>query len=71
MWGFPGGSEGKESTCSVGDPDLIPGLGGYPGEGYGNPLQCSCLEKSTDEEAYWAMVHGGAELDTTEWLSLS
>ena len=25
--GFPGGSDGKESSCSVGDPGLIPGLG--------------------------------------------
>ena len=26
----------------------IPGLGRSPGEGNGNPLQCSCLEKSMD-----------------------
>ena len=25
--GFPGGSDGKESACNVGDPGLIPGLG--------------------------------------------
>ena len=25
--GFPGGSDGKESTCSAGDPGLIPGSG--------------------------------------------
>ena len=25
--GFPGGSDGKESTCNAGDPGLIPGLG--------------------------------------------
>ena len=25
--GFPGGSDGKESACNMGDPDLIPGLG--------------------------------------------
>ena len=25
--GFPGGSDGKESACNAGDPDLIPGLG--------------------------------------------
>ena len=24
--GFPGGSEGKESACNVGDPGSIPGL---------------------------------------------
>ena len=42
--GFPGGSEGKESTCNVGDLGSIPGLGRSPGGGHGNPLQCSCLE---------------------------
>ena len=25
--GFPVGSEGKESACNAGDPDLIPGSG--------------------------------------------
>ena len=24
-WGFPGGLDGKETGCSVGDPGLIPG----------------------------------------------
>jgi len=27
IWGFPGGSVGKESACDAGDPDSIPGLG--------------------------------------------
>ena len=36
----------KESACNAGDPGLIPGLGRSPGEGNGNPLQSSCLEKS-------------------------
>ena len=36
--GFPGGSDGKASACSAGDPALIPGLGRSPGEGNGNPL---------------------------------
>ena len=31
--GFPGGIDGKESTCNAGDPGLIPGLGRSPGEG--------------------------------------
>ena len=42
--GFPGGSDGKESTCNVGALGSIPGLGRSPGEGHGNPLQYSCLE---------------------------
>ena len=36
--GFSGGSDGKESTCNVGDLGLIPGLGGSSGGGHGNPL---------------------------------
>ena len=39
--GFPGGSAGKESTCNAGDPDSIPGLGSFPGEGIDYPLQYS------------------------------
>ena len=35
----PGSSAGKESACSAGDPSLILGLGGSPGEGIGYPLQ--------------------------------
>ena len=30
--GFPGGSDGKESACSEGDPGQIPVLGRSPGE---------------------------------------
>ena len=59
--GFPGGSAGKESACSVGDPDLIPGSGRSPGEGNGNPLQCSCWESIMDRGAWWATVHGVAK----------
>ena len=33
MRGFPGGSDGNESACNVGDVALIPGLGRYPEEG--------------------------------------
>ena len=46
--GFPGGSDGKESTCNAGDLGLIPGLGRCPGEGKGYPLQYSGLENSMD-----------------------
>ena len=34
----------KRLVCNAGDPALIPGLGRFPGEGNGNPLQYSCLE---------------------------
>ena len=39
--GFHGGSDGKESTCNMGDLGSIPGLGRSPGEGKGYPLQYS------------------------------
>ena len=39
---------GKKSTCNIGDVAVIPGLGRAPGEGNGNPLNYSCLEKSMD-----------------------
>ena len=68
--GFPSGLDGKESACNAGDPGSIPGLGRSPGEGNGYPLQYSCLGNSTDRGAWWPTVHGLADLDTTEQLSL-
>ena len=60
--GFPCGSAGKESAYNVGDLGLIPGLGRFPGDGKGYPLQYSGLENSMD-----CIVHGVAkELDMTE-----
>ena len=50
--GFPGGSGGKESVCSVGNLGLIPELGRFSGEGNRYPLQYSCLENSMDKGAY-------------------
>ena len=50
--GFPGGSEGKPSTCNAGDPGLILGSGKSPGEGNSNALQYSCLENPMDREAW-------------------
>ena len=44
--GFPGGSDGKESTCNVGDLSSIPELGRSPGEEKGYPHQYSGLEIS-------------------------
>ena len=52
--GFSGGSDGKESTCSAGDPGSIAGSGRSPGEGNDYQLQYSCLENSMDREAWQA-----------------
>ena len=56
--GFPGGSEGKESTCNAGDPGSVPGSGRPPGEGNGYPLLYSCLENPMYREAWLATVYG-------------
>ena len=63
--GFPGGSDGKESACSAGEPGSIPRSGGSPGKRNGNPLQYPCLENSMDRGAWWATVLGVTkELDS-------
>ena len=50
--GFPAGSDVKESSCNAGDLGLglIHGLGRFPGEGHGNPLQYSCIENPHGQE---------------------
>ena len=42
------GPDGKESSCNIGDPDLITGSGRSPGEGNGNPFQYFCLGNPMD-----------------------
>ena len=67
MVSFPGGSEGKESVCNVGDLGSIPVLGKTPRKGNGNLLQYSYLENPMDRGAWWATVHGVAK----SWTRLS
>ena len=61
---FPGGSVVKNPPDNAGDSRdvgstrALHGSERAPGEGNGNPLQYSCLEKSMDREAWWAIVHG-------------
>ena len=40
------------------DVGSISGLGSFPGEGNGSPLQSSCLGNPMDGGALWATVHG-------------
>ena len=49
---FPGSLEGKVSTCTAGDPGLIPGSGRSPGEGNDIPFQYSHLENPMDGGAW-------------------
>ena len=60
--GFACGSAGKQFSFNAGDLGLIPGLGRYPGEGTGHPLQYSDLENSMDYTSPW----GRKESDITE-----
>ena len=77
IWGFPGGSDCKESTYNAGNPSSIPGSGRSPGEGNDNPFQYSWLENSTDKGAWQAIVcgvaiaitlHGGIGVEIS-WLN--
>ena len=65
--GFPGSSDGKESTCNAGDPGLIPRSGRFPREGYGNPPQYSCLENPQGQRSLLGYnPWGRKESDMTE-----
>ena len=54
------------NAVDIRDVGSISGSGRTPGEGNGNPLQYSCLENSTDREAWWATVNRVTESDMTE-----
>ena len=59
---LPGGSDGKEPACNMGDMGSTPGLGRSPGEENHNPLQYSCLEKNPMNRGAWqAKVHGATK----------
>ena len=50
--------DSKESACSAGDLDWIPGSERSLGEEIGNPLEYSCLEDPMDRGVWQATVHG-------------
>ena len=57
----------RNPPANAGEMGSIPRLGSSPGEGNGNPLQCSCLGNPTNRGAWWATVHGVAkEVDMTQ-----
>ena len=64
--GSPWDSVRKESACNVGDPGSIPGSGGSPGGGNGNPLQYSCQDIPWTEELGVLLV---IESDMTDQLN--
>ena len=67
--GFPGGSDGKESTCHARDSSSIPGSGRSPGGVNGNPLQYPCLENSMDSGAWQVTVHRVTKRVRHDWVT--
>ena len=58
------GSVVKNPPVNVGDLGLVPESGRSPGEGNGNPLQCSCLGNPMDRGAWRAAVRVVAKSQT-------
>ena len=56
--GFPGGSDGKEATCSAGD------LGSTPGGGHGNSLRILAWRIPMDRGAWQVTVPGVTKSQT-------
>ena len=58
---FPGGSDGRESACSVGDLGSIPGLEDLQEEGMATYSSILAWRIPMDRGASWATVHGVAK----------
>ena len=68
--GFPGGSDGKEFACNVGDVGLIPGSGISSGEGNGTPTPVFLPGKSHRQRSLAGYnPWGHTESNTTERLN--
>ena len=69
--GFPCGSADKESACNVGVLSSIPGLGRFPREEKGYPLQFSGLENSRDYIGHGVIKRkDGFQLQVDHWIHL-
>ena len=68
--GLPWWPSSKISACDAGATGSIPGSGGPPREGNGNPLQCFCLGNPMERGIWWATAHGDAkQLDMIQRLN--
>ena len=70
-YGFPGGSDGKESACNAGDPGLIPGPGRSPGEEVATRSSILAWRIPWERNLVGYHPWGCKESDTTERLTLS
>ena len=57
----------KRLPINAGDLGLIPGLGRFPGEGNGNPLQYSCLENPMDGGPWCRLLSMGSQRVGHDW----
>ena len=63
---FPVVKNPPANARDAGDTGSISGLGRFPGQGNGDPLQFSCLGNPMDRGARWIIVHGVTkEVDMT------
>ena len=68
--GFPGGSDGKESSCNARYLGLIPGMGRSPGGGHGNLLFLPGESHGQEDPCRYSSW-GWKESDTTEQLTIA
>ena len=67
LWGFPHGTDGKESACNAGDLALIPGSGRSPQEGHGYPLQYSPVESPHGQKTLVGCSPWGLQTVGHDW----
>ena len=63
-WGFPAGTDSKESACNAGDLGSILGSGRSPGEGNSYRLLYSWMGNHMDRGAWQVIVHRVAKSRT-------
>ena len=61
---FPGGSNGKESSCNVGDPGLIPGSGRSPWRRAWQPTPVFLPGKSHGQKSRVGYIPQGTKSQT-------
>ena len=68
-WGFPSGSDGKESVCQAGDPGLIPGSVKIPWRRKWQPARVFLPGEFHGQSSLVGYSPWVTESDTSEWLT--